>query len=184
MDAETVDDRELVRRAQAELPYRTGAYEALMRRHGPRIVGVCRFWVGNAADAEDLAQEIYLKVFFQLPAFRGDSALTTWLWRLTVNHCIDFVRKRQRQGTVTALPVEAAAGDGARQAEEMAEARRLLARLPDEERALLVLRFYAGLSFEEIAEALGIGLSAAKMRYQRVVERLRELVNATVERSG
>ncbi|PJF45383.1 MAG: hypothetical protein CUN48_19165, partial [Candidatus Thermofonsia Clade 3 bacterium] len=88
MDA-TTTDAALVERARRELPYRTGAFEALMRRHGGRIRALAMRFAHNPADAEDLAQEVMLKVFFELPRFRGEAAFTTWLWRLTANLCID-----------------------------------------------------------------------------------------------
>lgn len=78
---QNADEAALVARAQAELPYRTGAYEALMLRHGGRIRALAMRFTRSPADAADLAQEVMLKVFFELPRYRGEAAFTTWLWR-------------------------------------------------------------------------------------------------------
>lgn len=175
-------DAALVEQACAELPYRTGAFEALMRRHGGRIRALAMRFARNPADAEDLAQEVMLKVFFQLPRFRGEAAFTTWLWRLTANLCIDHQRR------VDAAPVLETADDVlhtvAESCDPIAEvqaridAERLLQRLPADDRMIVLLRLVLGLEFAEIAHVMALGLSAAKMRYSRAIERLREVSDA------
>ena len=181
--ADLPDDAALVARARAELPHRTGAFEALMRRHGGRIRALTRRFVANAADAEDLTQEVMLKVFFELPRFRGDAAFSTWLWRVTANVCIDHGRRARAQPPTVSLHdpesrEEAYAIADPRDVIAATEARRdaeaLLARLAAEDRMLVLLRLLIGLEFAEIAAVLGLGLSATKMRYARALERLNE----------
>jgi len=172
------DDAALVRRAQQELPYRTGAYEVLIRRHGARLRGLCRRWVHDYAEAEDLAQEVMLKVFFQLPRFRADAAFTSWLWRIAANQCMDHLRKQAARplDLLEELPDQSDGGRNRSLTETELDAHRLLALLAPEERMVVLLRLFADLEFEEIASALEIGTSAAKMRYQRALQRLRETV--------
>jgi RNA polymerase sigma-70 factor (ECF subfamily) len=177
------DDAALVARARAELPYCTGAFEALMRRHGGRIRALTRRFTACAADAEDLAQEVMLKVFFELPRFRSESAFSTWLWRVTANVCIDHRRKAQAWPLTVSLHdsetredahAVADSKDAIAATEARLDAEALLARLAPDDRMLVLLRLLVGLEFAEIAEAMGLGLSATKMRYARALQRLKE----------
>ncbi|MGC9163901.1 MAG: RNA polymerase sigma factor [Thiomonas sp.] len=171
------DDAALVAQAQAELPYRTGAFEALVRRHGGRIKALTRRFVSSAADAEDLAQDILLKLFFELPRFRGEAAFSTWLWRLAANACIDHQRRCAARPAqvedVQSCPEIVDTRDAIGATEARIDTERLLQRLPAQDRLIVLLRLQVGLEFAEVAQAVGLGLSAVKMRYQRAIERLR-----------
>ncbi|OYT72383.1 MAG: RNA polymerase subunit sigma [Chloracidobacterium sp. CP2_5A] len=176
-----LEDAELVRRAQSELPYRVGAFEALMRRHGSRIVGLCRRFARNPADAQDLAQEVMVRVFFELPRFRGESAVTTWLWRIAANLAVDHQRRIDARPAEVA-DAERACGDypdprsSLSAIEAKIDAERLLQALSGEDRLIVLLRLSLELEFGEIAGVLGMGLSAVKMRYARALDKLRALV--------
>lgn len=178
-------DAVLVAQAQAELPYRTRAFEALMRRHGARIQQLARRFATSPADAEDLTQEVMLKVFFELPRFRGKSAFTTWLWRVTANVCIDHQRRRDARPMLVPLgndgdePEPRDMADPIAAAGDRLDVQRLLRQLMPEDRMVVLLRLLVGMEFAEIAEAMGLGLSAAKMRYARALEKLRTLAEAT-----
>lgn len=177
-------DAALVAQAQAELPYRTGAFETLMRRHGARIQQMARRFAASAADAEDLTQEVMLKVFFELPRFRAEAAFTTWLWRVTANVCIDHQRRLDARPVMVAwaedeiTPEPADPCDPIAAAQARMDMERLLRQLPPEDRMVVLLRLLVGLEFAEIAKATGLGLSAAKMRYSRALDKLRAAVMA------
>ena len=177
-------DAALVAQARAELPYRTGAFEALMRRHGGRIRQLTRRFAVSAADAEDLTQEVMLKVFFQLPRFRAEAAFTTWLWRLTANVCIDHQRRQDARPVMVAgaedeiAPEPADPRDPIAAVQARMDVERLLRQLPPEDRMVVLLRLLVGLEFAEIANTTGLGLSAAKMRYARALDKLRVAVTA------
>lgn len=177
MDA--TSDAALVERARRELPYRTDAYEALMRRHGGRIRALAMRFASTPADAEDLAQEVMLKVFFELPRFRGEAAFSTWLWRLTANLCIDHQRRANAAPLADASEdtVDAVADprDPIAALETRLDVEHLLRLLPADDRMIVLLRLLVGLEFDEIAQAMSLGLSATKMRYSRALERLRKV---------
>ncbi|WP_051282529.1 sigma-70 family RNA polymerase sigma factor [Silanimonas lenta] len=186
-------DAALVAQAQAELPYRTGAFEALMRRHGARIQQLARRFAASAADAEDLTQEVMLKVFFELPRFRAEATFTTWLWRVTANVCIDHQRRLDSRPALVSLaddedtPEPADPRDPIAAAQARMDMERLLRQLPPEDRMVVLLRLLVGLEFAEIAKATGLGLSAAKMRYARALDKLRALAmgaDTSHQRSG
>src|SRR5438067_183318 len=85
-------ESDLVRRCQAG---DVDAFETLYRQHAPRIFSVACRMAGSAADGEDLLQEIFLQAYRKIGGFKGDAALGTWLYRLAVNHCLDYVRSRR-----------------------------------------------------------------------------------------
>lgn len=178
-------DAALVAQAQAELPYRTGAFETLMRRHGGRIRQVARRFAGTSADAEDLAQEVMLKVFFELPRFRGESAFTTWLWRITANLCIDHQRRRAARPAATASADESEEAETVDPRDPIAatlarvDVERLLRHLGPEDRMLVLLRSLLELEFSEIATAMGLGRSATKMRFARAMQKLQAAADAS-----
>lgn len=173
-------DEVVVQRARAELFHVTRAYEELMRRYQRTLFNVCVRYLGNERDADDVCQEVMLKVLYGLKNFEGKSKFKTWLYSITYNECItQFRRDRRRRRLADALSRES---DG----EEPAEESRLpatlgrggldrwLAGVNPIDKEILVLRFVAELEFQEIADIVGLGLSAAKMRYKRAMDRLRE----------
>ena len=92
-----MDDTELVQRAQRELPYGMRAYEELVRRHEGTLYAVCLRLVGNRQDAEDVSQDVMLKVYAKIGRFEGRSSFKTWLLRIATNACTDRLKKRPSQ---------------------------------------------------------------------------------------
>ena len=145
------------------------AFEELYRAHAGKLFSVACRLLGNAADAEDLLQEIFLSAHRKLEGFRGESALGTWLYRLATNHCLDHLRSRAaRMNQVTdALDDEPSmANVGSRGLAEQTvtkmDLERALARLPEGCRAAFVLHDVEGLEHREVAEALGIAEGTSK----------------------
>ncbi len=171
-------ERALVAQAQQELPYVTAAYERLMARYESQLHAVALRYLGNPQEAEEVVQDAMLKAFFGLPKFRRDSSFKTWLYRILYNECASRYRREKRHSIVT---TEEDVGERAEPAgssdsdASLDEVQRILAPLAEGERDVVLLRLVAGLEFSEIAEAMQIGLSAAKMRYQRALEKLREV---------
>lgn len=178
---ETGDD-ELVRRA-------TGgdgaAFGELVRRHAPRVRALCAATLGGPGEAEDAAQEAFLKAHRALPRYTGASSFGTWLHRIAVNHCLDVLRAagRRRSDSLEALLEADSAALGralaepspAQALEDRDTVERLLARLPPEQRLALTLREADGMSYEEIAAAMSCSLDSVKARIRRARAALLEL---------
>lgn len=173
MTLEHLDDAALVRLAQQQLPHDVRAYSVLMRRHQQAIVALARRFTGDATQAQDLAQEAMLRVFFQLPRFRGESQFRTWLWRLTTNLCLDWQRRLHPWMALDASVERPHEDDAIVQAEARADVNKLLAQLGSQDRLIVLLRYVADLDWAEIAQVMNMGLSAVKMRHQRAIDRLR-----------
>ena len=162
------------------------AFEALVSAYEKNVYNLALRMMGNAQDAEDMAQEAFLKAYNSLPGFRGDSKFSVWLYRIVSNVCLDQLRKKSKRPTVS-LSMEDEDGeetqldlpDTAQSPEEMLEkkltreaVRRGLAQLPEDARQILLLREIQGLSYEEIGEALGLEPGTVKSRIFRARKRL------------
>lgn len=168
------DDAALVARARAG---DREAFSALVRRHQAIVFRVCHRILGEREDAADAAQEALVRAFRKLDTFRGQSAFRTWLLRLTVNVALN---ERERRRPTAALDDERAApGAGAdtiAQAEAAAQVHQALQQVPANHRAAVVLRDLEGLSYAEVAAALGVPEGTAKGWAHRGRERLKDIL--------
>jgi RNA polymerase sigma-70 factor (ECF subfamily) len=158
-----------------------GAFEELYKAHAPRLYSLACRMVGNASDAEDLLQEIFLAAHRKLDTFRGESALGTWLYRLAANQCLDFLRSRAaRTSQLTdALDDERVSDAGSGLADRTVtkmDLERALAQLPDGCRTAFVLHDVEGLEHREVAETLGIAEGTSKSQVHKARLRLRALL--------
>lgn len=175
---------------------RKGSQEAfahLVRRHQGTVYSLCYRFTGNAAEAEDLAQESFLRFYRSLSKFRPGAPLRPWLHKITANTCLDALRKQK--GTTLPLddilegpsePRTRARDDLPEEAYLQREARldvqQALLRLPGEYRIALVLRYLEDLSYQEVADALGVPLSTVETRIFRAKKMLgRILASVTAE---
>jgi RNA polymerase sigma-70 factor (ECF subfamily) len=168
------DDSELARKAGAG---DAEAFGELIRRHHARVAGLCANLLDSRSDADDAAQEIFVKVHRSLSKFRSDAKFSTWLYRIATNHCSDARKKSKRRRTVSLDFLIEEGGETAgdllveqKPKSDMGEqqdlARRLFAELPEVCRAAVSLRT-DGMSYEEIAESLQCSLDAVKSRLRR-----------------
>jgi len=187
-EAPAASDEALVNRQRAALPGDTRPFAELVRRHQERILANCRYLTGSPDDAEDLAQDVFIKAFFALGRFEGRARFGTWLQRIKVNHCLNHLRRRRRwreedvdDAALQARPELKVDADAEARLADTDRRRRIAAVLdamPETLRVPLLLRDLDGLEYAEIAERLGIGLSAVKMRIKRGREMFRRLYDA------
>lgn len=176
-------DEVLVEKAQNAVEGDMRAFEALVERHQGHVTSNCRSLSGSETDADDLAQEVFVKAYFGLRKFEGRSKFKTWIQRVKINHCLNFLRKRKGK---TFLDVDDPVTQNAEQlqvgdtADERSEAmtsqelvHKVLASLPDTLRIPLTMCDMDGYAYQDIADTLGIGLSATKMRIKRGREEFR-----------
>ncbi|HTN31055.1 MAG TPA: RNA polymerase sigma factor SigX [Pseudomonas sp.] len=184
-DPRELSDEELVARAHQELFHITRAYEELMRRYQRTLFNVCARYLGNDRDADDVCQEVMLKVLYGLKNFEGKSKFKTWLYSITYNECITQYRKeRRKRRLVDALslePQEEASEEKTSNVEDKGGLDRWLVHVNPIDREILILRFVAELEFQEIADIMHMGLSATKMRYKRALDRMREKFAGSAE---
>jgi RNA polymerase sigma-70 factor (ECF subfamily) len=179
------DDDRLVRLAQHADPSDCRPFEELVRRYQAKVIANCRYLTGSADDAEDLAQEIFVRVFFALRRFERRSLFSTWLFRIKVNHCLNHLRSTRAAGRRVALDDLDDNTEDALRTEDSIElelteeasrqrVRSAIQELPQTLRVPLVMRELDEMTYDDIAQQLGLKLSAVKMRIARGRQRLRE----------
>ena len=162
------------------------AYEELVLAYEKNVYNLALRMVGNAQDAEDMAQEAFLKAYNSLSGFRGDSKFSVWLYRIVNNVCLDHLRRQNRR-QASSLSVEDDEGeesqldipDESQSPEALLErsmtkdaVRRGLQALPAEQRQILLLREIQGMSYEEIGQCLDLEPGTVKSRIFRARKRL------------
>ncbi len=177
-------DQELLEQARKAPEGDLRAFEKLVLLYQKRVVANCRYITRDPNNSEDLAQEVLVKAFFGLRSFEGRSTFAGWLQRIKINHCLNHLKKQAGRSFIGIDESEVEAFDQLQvqsTAERMAEIisdRQLTSLVLDSMsstlRIPLVLCDMDGLSYEEVAQALGVGLSAAKMRIKRGREEFRE----------
>src|SRR5262249_52745630 len=142
--------------------------------HQHRVFGVALRMLANAAEAEELAQETFLRAHGSLAEFRGDAKLSTWLYAIVSRLCLKRLASADRQvarpGDETLLGVadgEAGPDAHAEQGELRTALHRAIADLPEERRVVVILRDLEGLAYDEIAQALGLELGTVRSRLHR-----------------
>ena len=181
-------DAALVDRARHAHPGDTRAFDELIARHRARVVANCRYLAPSPNQAEDLAQEVLVKAYFALRRYERRSKFSTWLYRIKVNHCLNHRRAERKHGAdvalddvvldATELRVTLAAEAELTREADVARVRRAVAGLPDTLRVPLVMRELDEMSYDEIAHALEMSLSAVKMRILRARRALRVALEA------
>jgi len=152
--------------------------KVLFDLHRDKVFRLSWRMLGGQQDAEDSVQEIYLKVFRTVGSYRGDSAFSTWLYRMTANHCLDIIRRRKVLSFIglDKAPEPPSNHDTAREAGQSLSAvvQKALGKLPEKQKACLLMCEMEGLSYEEIARALGISLGSVKSSIHRAKQAMKE----------
>ena len=173
----SVDDGDLLRRA---LEGDDRAFSTLLGRHEDRIFALALRMTGSRADALDATQEAFILAFRRASSFRGESAFSTWLYRIAINACKDFIRKRSRsagllgsEGVVEEADPHLPVDDQVALRLDVAQA---LAELSDEYREAVVMYDIGGVSYEEIAGVAGVAIGTVKSRISRGRRQLAKLL--------
>lgn len=150
------------------------AFESLYRTHSARVYGLCLRLTGREAEAQDCAQEAFIKAWRQLSGFRGDSSLGSWLHRIAVNVVRDKRRREHREENYLALVASTAQGpaDLANEADAVAELERAIRHLPTRARDVFVLHRIYGYTHEQVAQMLDIAVGTSKAQVHRAVQLL------------
>jgi RNA polymerase sigma-70 factor (ECF subfamily) len=156
------------------------AFEKLVNQYQPLVVKTCLGFVNSYADAEDLAQDVFIEVYQSINGFRNEAKVSTWIYRIAVNKSLNFVRKQKRNKMFRSIEnffitngdksepyeiVDKVSG-GADREIERSENKQLLKdainKLPDNQRIAFILSKYQDLSYKEISEVIGVSLSSVE----------------------
>lgn len=178
------DDTALIRAAQEGDEY---AFEALVRRYQDHVGSIISSTLGSRSGVEDLAQEVFVKIYRSLPRYEFTAPFAAWVYRIAVNVCFDELRKRRIRRYLSLDALEGTSADRHVRSQSHADDEMLieekrtivldaLSRISPPYRTAIVLREYENLSYAEIAEIMGISIQAVKTRIFRAREKLRVLL--------
>ena len=181
------DDSQLIRSALAG---KSASWQKLVRRYERRIYNHCLRLTGNDADALDLMQEVFLGVYRSLHTFRGESKFSTWVFRIVHNKSVDAIRRRQSYiflenssdneyaSEIEQFPDEKAVGPEATLSLTQTNAKILqhLDQLSDEQRLIVEMKVYQGMTFEEIGQVVRVSDNTSKTRYYSALKKLKKLL--------
>ena len=183
-------DELLLRRAQGGDP---DAFGQLMEPLEKLVWRVCWHYTGNREAAEDCGQEAMIRIWRNLANYRGECALESWVYRIAANCCMDWLRRKKRDKSVSVEPLQEQGFDPAdpspgteEQVVRKDERRRLreaIAQLPDDQREALIMTQLEKIPYEEAAQALGVSEGTVKSRVNRAKARLKEILSEERELS-
>jgi RNA polymerase sigma-70 factor, ECF subfamily len=161
----------------------TAAFEEIYHRHFRRVYALCLRMMGNPTEAEDMTQEVFLQLFNKIGMFRGDSAFTTWLHRMTVNQVLMHFRKRSTrsekitdEGETPVQIVQGTANPNKMPVVDRIALERALQQLPPGYRTVFVLHDIEGYEHYEVADMLGIAEGTSKSQLHKARLKLRQLI--------
>jgi RNA polymerase sigma-70 factor (ECF subfamily) len=182
-----ISDEQAMWRVQTQDDH--AAFALLVERWREKIRQLCMRMTGNSHTADDLAQEVFARVFDKRREFRAASKFSTWLWRIAVNRCYDELRRPASRATTESLDDESSTVvldinvadartpcDMLAMQEEAELVRQALMRLPETYRTVLVLRHYENLKLREIADVLEVPEGTVSSRMAAALERLTQLL--------
>lgn len=157
-------------------------FKELVQKYSEPLYWHVRTMVGSHEDADDLLQEIFVKVWKALPGFRGDADVFTWLWRIATNETLSHLRKARVRAALSFSRLDAEAervsdpdpyfdGNAA-----MLSLRKAIAALPDKQRMVFTMRYYEDLSYERISEITGTSVGALKASYHIAYEKVKQFL--------
>ena len=177
-------DELLLRRAQGGDPE---AFGQLMEPLEQLVWRVCWHYTGNREAAEDCGQEAMVRIWRSLESYRGECALESWVYRIAANCCMDWLRKKKRDKSVSVEPLREQGFDPADtapgteeqvvQEDERRRLREAIAELPEDQREALILTQLEKISYEETARRLGVEEGTVKSRVNRAKARLKEMLS-------
>jgi RNA polymerase sigma-70 factor (ECF subfamily) len=178
-------DADLVERCRAG---DMDAFAALYREQSPRIFALTRRMGGSPEEGEDLLQDIFLQAYRKLESFKGDAAIGTWLYRLALNHCLDYVRSKRAKMDKATDTLDADMSMEPMARHEMPVARldleRAIDRLPQGCREAFVLHDVEGFDHKEVGRMLGIAEGTSKSQVFKARMKLRSTLTGGPERSA
>ena len=157
------------------------AFETIVTKHQRNVLNLIYRYLGNATQADDAAQEVFLKLYRARHKYTPKAKFSTWLYRITVNHCLNEIRSRKTQPAsldpiddMTEQGENRAPDDQIRQGELRQAVKEAIDALPENQRMAVILARYEDMSYEEIAETMKTSLEAVKSLLHRAKESLQQ----------
>jgi len=176
-----VEDKELLLKFRNE-ESKNYAFNLLVRKYQEKVYWHIRKMVVDHDDADDLAQEVFLKVWKNLAGFREDAQLFTWIYRIATNECLTFLNKKRKRFFLSIVDVEAELSskidhDNRIEGDEIQKKlQKALLKLPDKQRLVFNMKYYDELKYEQMAEITGTSVGSLKASYHHAVKKIEEIL--------
>lgn len=179
-----MDDKQLLEKIRNPETLDYG-FNMLVKTYQKRIYSHVRRMVIDHADADDVTQEVFIRIYRNVGTFRGESRLYTWLYRITVNECLTFLQRKKRRFGF--LPIGDVDGELSASLDEsphlsadeiQMKLQKAILTLPDKQRSVFNLRYFEDLSYEDIAEITNTSVGALKASYHFAVKKIEEFLSA------
>lgn len=181
-----LSDEDIVALCKQQLPDELEAFTELVKRYEGLVYNFCMKIIGSPQDAEEVAQDALIQVFHKIHQFEGRSAFKTWLYKIVHNYCRNriskIIRKRKAQEAYEEHVNESdpqTMGGSKEQIDNKARIQEALNHLKPKDKEIITFKFMLGMTLQEISDTLGVGVSAAKMRYYRAMESFKEAFERT-----
>lgn len=177
-----LQDRELLEKFANEQT-RNYAYNLLVRKYQKKVYGLVRKMVISHADADDLTQEVFIKIWHKLPGFRQEAQLYTWIYRIATNECLNFLRKKKRRFFIPVHDVTRelsekldtdplVTGD-----EVQLKLQKAVLQLPEKQRLVFNLKYFEEMPYQQMSEVLGTSVGALKASYHHAVKKIEDFIS-------
>ena len=177
-----MEDKELLEKFQNE-ESRNYAFNLLIRKYQQRVYGHIRKMVIDHDDANDLTQDVFIKVWNNLSGFREHSQLFTWIYRIATNECLSFLKKKKRKFFLPINDVEKELVDKLESSSHIdgdtiqLKLQKALLKLPEKQRLVFNMKYYDEMKYEEISEVLGTSVGALKASYHLAIKKIETFLN-------
>ncbi|OON66942.1 RNA polymerase sigma factor [Hymenobacter sp. CRA2] len=181
-----MEDQEILLKFR-EPATRNVAFNQLVRKYQSKVYWHVRKMVIDHDDADDLTQDVFIKVWNHLENFRQDASLFTWIYRIATNECLNFLSSKRRKFFLPLNDVGAEltqkleADDSLAGDEVEKKLQKAILRLPDKQRLVFNLRYYEDMPYEQMAEVTGTSVGALKASYHHAVKKIEQYVNDTTD---
>jgi len=172
-----IEDQEILEKFKVDATKQM-AFNLLIRQYQKRVYWLDRKMVIDHDDANDISQEVFVKIWFHLEEFRQDSGLFTWIYRIATNECLSFLRKKKRRfflpihDVEEELAVKISSGSHFNGDEIQKKLQLAILTLPEKQRLVFNMKYFEDLTYEEMSGILGTSVGALKASYHHAVQKI------------
>ena len=174
-------DQEHIIQFQASIN-REANFTALLNKHQQKVYYQIKRIVTDHADADDIAQQVWIKIWDKLDGFKMESEFSTWLFRIAYNETLNYIQKQKKQGTshsssdILDYENATASTDSPKSTEIQIRLDRAISQLPEKQKVVFMLRYYEGYDYEKIASIVGTTIGGAKANYHQAVKKVESFI--------
>ncbi|OJW13800.1 sigma-70 family RNA polymerase sigma factor [Mucilaginibacter sp. 44-25] len=179
--AQQADDEEILSKFRDEKT-RNEAFNILLKKYQQKIYWHVRRMVIDHDDADDITQDVFIKIWKNLPGFRNDAQLYTWMYRIATNECITFLNKKKQKNNVSLDDVDYELADTLLSSDQFTgdkiqmKLQQAILTLPDKQRLVFNMKYFDDMKYEEMSEVLGTSVGALKASYHLAVKKIENLI--------